>query len=155
MSRSLWGGYEVLRVLCCALFYRVRVWCSSRVVCEMKRSKPLRAHRNGIGVPGRAVSAASPTQRMKVVDRLCLVCAASPVDPAHLIPRGVTSVDQDDPLAVVPLCRGCHRLYDDGELDLSPYLEPGFRAELAFAVRRVGLFATLRRVTNQRWREDS
>lgn len=100
--------------------------------------------------PGRGF-AASPQQRRAVAGQVCLVCGRSPVDPAHLIPRGVTSVDQDDPLAVVPLCRRDHRAYDDGRLSILEYLEPRFREELAFAVKRVGLLSTLQRVTNERW----
>jgi hypothetical protein len=73
------------------------------------------------------------------------------IDPAHLIPRGMTTVGQDDPRAVVPLCRRCHRVYDDECLDLSSSLEPNYRDEVAFAVARVGLFAALRRITNSTW----
>lgn len=60
-------------------------------------------------------------------------------------------IDQDDPRAVIPLCRPHHRAYDLGTLDVLPDLEPRFRQELAFAVERVGLLTTLRRVTNSRW----
>ncbi len=99
-----------------------------------------------------AISPASPAQRSAVRGRACIVTADDrQVDPAHLIPRGVTTVGQDDPRAVVPLRRDKHRLYDDGDLDLLPYLEPHFRVELAFAVERVGLVATLRQVTGRRW----
>ena len=73
------------------------------------------------------------------------------IEPAHLIPRGMTTVGQDDPLAVVPLCREHHRAYDREQLDLSSWLEPTWRPEVAFAVSRVGLFAALRRITNRRW----
>ena len=34
----------------------------------------------------------------------------------------------------MPACRRCHRAYDRGELDLLPYLEPAWRAQLAHAV---------------------
>jgi hypothetical protein len=68
----------------------------------------------------------------------------------HLIDRSLTTDGQDDPLAVVPACFECHRAYDDGRVDILPALEPWFRDELAFAVARVGLLTTLRRVTNQR-----
>ena len=113
------------------------------------------ARRNGIGVSKRKPFAASAAQRAKCAELACCVCGSVPVQPAHLIPRGMTTIGQDDPLAVVPLCgasgNGCHRAYDDGELDLSPYLEPRYRAEVAFAVERVGLFQALRRITNLRW----
>ena len=78
------------------------------------------------------------------------MCGADSPDPAHLIARGVTSIDQDDPLAVIPLCREHHTALDTGMLDVLPYLEPRFREELGFAVKRVGLVSTLRRVTNDR-----
>jgi hypothetical protein len=48
------------------------------------------------------------------------------------------------------LCRPCHRAYDRGELDLLPYLEPAWRAQLAHAVGHVGLIAALRRITGTR-----
>ena len=66
-------------------------------------------------------------------------------DPAHLIPRSMGGCG--DPLCVVPLCRGCHRAYDLGRLDLLlPHLEPGWRAQLAHAVGHVGLIGALRRI---------
>jgi hypothetical protein len=40
---------------------------------------------------------------------------------------------------VTALCRTCHRAYDSGELDLLPYLEPAWRAQVAHAVGRVGM----------------
>lgn len=85
-----------------------------------------------------------------------MVCRghAGACHPAHLIDRSLTTIGQDDPRAVIPLCPAHHRLYDDpigtGGIDLLPYLEPHFRVEIAFAVERVGLLTTLRRVTNDR-----
>ena len=67
------------------------------------------------------------------------------IDPAHLIPRSLGGCG--DPLCVVPLCRRCHRAYDRGELDLLPYLEPAWRAQLAHAVGHVGLIGALRRIS--------
>jgi 5-methylcytosine-specific restriction endonuclease McrA len=96
-----------------------------------------------------AVSPASPEQRAKVAGRACLVCGMRPVDPAHLVPRSLGGCDQPD--CVVPLCRPCHRAYDQGQLDLVPWLEPRFRTELAHALLHVGLFRLLRRVTGTRW----
>jgi hypothetical protein len=115
-----------------------------------------RARANGVGVPKRrAVSPATPWQRTKVRDFPCIACGGefehgAQSHPAHLIARSVTTFGQDDPLAVVPLGPACHRAYDTGTLDLLPSLEPTWRAELAFAVARVGLVATYRRVTNTR-----
>lgn len=97
----------------------------------------------------RPVSPASPAQRAKVKGKACIVCAGGPCHPAHLIDRSLGG--NDDPRAVVPLCPSCHRLYDEGGLDLLGSLEPRYREELAYAVELVGLVATLRRVTNDRW----
>lgn len=54
---------------------------------------------------------------------------------------------------VVPLCPACHRDFDDGDLDLLPYLEPHWREQVARAVEAVGLMAALKRITKRRdWR---
>lgn len=96
-----------------------------------------------------AFSPASVAQRVKVSGRRCVVCdAASRIDPAHLVPRGVGGCD--DALCVVALCRLCHRRYDRGELDLVAYLEPGHRAEAAHAVEHLGLAGALRRIGGRR-----
>jgi cytochrome c553 len=92
-------------------------------------------------------------QRATVADQACIVCDthAGHCDPAHIISRAALTDGQDDPRAVVALCRSCHDGYDERGGDLLPYLEPRHRAELAFAVERYGLIRTLERVTNQRW----
>jgi len=59
-------------------------------------------------------------------------------------------IGQEDPKAVIPLCRACHTAYDQGRLSILEHLEPLYRTELAYAVARVGLMTTLRRVTNDR-----
>jgi hypothetical protein len=93
--------------------------------------------------------AATDAQRAAVAGRPCIVCGATHrVDPAHLIARAVGGCG--DALCVVPLDRACHRAYDAGELDLLPYLEPGYRAQLAHAVGHVGLVGALRRITGRR-----
>jgi hypothetical protein len=68
------------------------------------------------------------------------------VDAAHVVPRALGC---GDALDVVPLCRACHGAYDAGELDLLPYLEPGFRAQVAHAVGHVGLIGALRRISGE------
>jgi hypothetical protein len=90
--------------------------------------------------------ATTDSQRAAVAGRPCIVCGATTaVDPAHLIPRSLGGCG--DPLCVVPLCRRpCHRAYDSGQLDLVPYLEPAWRAQLAHAVGHVGLVGALRRI---------
>jgi hypothetical protein len=57
----------------------------------------------------------------------------------------------DHPDCVVPLCRVHHRRYDRGQLDLLPYLEPRFRAELQHGLGHLGLLGLLRRLTECRW----
>jgi hypothetical protein len=51
---------------------------------------------------------------------------------------------------VIPLCRRDHRAYDRRELDLLPYLEPAWRAQLAHAVGHAGLIGALRRISGGR-----
>lgn len=92
---------------------------------------------------------ASPAQRLKVRDAACIVCASpAPSDPAHVIPRSLGGKDHHND--VVPLCRRCHGLYDTGELDLLPFLEPWYRREQERAVELVGIAAAYRRITNTR-----
>lgn len=100
-----------------------------------------------------SISEASPEQRSKVKNKACVVCRkhSGHCHPAHLIARGFCSAGADDELAVIPLCPDHHREYDEDDLDLLPHLEPAYRAELAFAVERVGLLTTLFRVTGCRW----
>jgi predicted restriction endonuclease len=95
------------------------------------------------------IAPASEEQRAKVAGQRCLVCGGRAVDPAHLVPRSLGGSDHPD--CVVPLCRIHHRLYDRGELDLLPCLEPHYRAELAHGLRHIGLLALLRRVSGSRW----
>lgn len=92
-------------------------------------------------------------QKARVEDKPCLVCARSPVDPAHLIDKSLAPSAGADPRAVVPLCRECHDEYDRHELDLSPYLEPHYREETAWAVEAFGLWKALRRITGRDWVE--
>ena len=111
-----------------------------RAKTQLQRSKPLQRT---------ASMAASERQRAAVPGRRCIVCGADKrIDPAHLIPRSLGGCG--DRLCVVPLCRRCHRAYDRGELDLLPYLEPAWRAQLAHAVGHLGLIGALRRVSGHR-----
>jgi hypothetical protein len=93
--------------------------------------------------------AATDAQRAAVAVRSCIVCGTDRrIDPAHLIPRSLRGCG--DALCVVPLCRTHHRAYDRGGLDLLPYLEPGWRAQLAHAVGHAGLVGALRRISGHR-----
>jgi hypothetical protein len=57
-------------------------------------------------------------------------------------------------LCVAPLCRVHHRADDRGELDLLPYLDPGWRGQLAHAVGHAGLIGALRRISGGRQATD-
>lgn len=113
-----------------------------------KPTAPLRG--SATAAKRRPVSVASTRQRTAVADGECVVCGGHPVDPAHLVPRGLADDGDGNPLATIPLCRPCHRSYDEGGLSLLEHLEPAYRPHLAFAVARIGLVSTLRRVTNDR-----
>jgi hypothetical protein len=123
---------------------RRRKWLRRRAALRRTRGLQRRAPLRRSGV-----APASERQRAKVVGQRCLVCGGRPVDPAHLVPRSLGGCDGAE--CVVPLDRRCHRAYDRGELDLLVHLEPRYLAELAHALRHVGLVALLRRVTGTRW----
>ncbi len=99
----------------------------------------------------RAISVASPAQRAAIADSCCIVCGAPGCHPAHLIDKSLVEDVDGDPRAVVPLCPGHHRAYDEQGLSILNHLEPHGRAALAYAVERFGLISTLERVTNERW----
>jgi hypothetical protein len=93
--------------------------------------------------------AASAGQRWHVSGEACANCGQGPgCDPAHLVPRSLGGCD--DALCVIPLCRACHRAYDQGLLDIEAALEPKYRAELAHALQHVGLEGLRRKVSNRR-----
>ncbi|MGH2858613.1 MAG: hypothetical protein ACRDMJ_14150 [Solirubrobacteraceae bacterium] len=114
----------------------------------LRRRTPLRAKsplRRTTPLQRTTSMAATDAQRAAVAGRPCVACASEHrVDAAHVIPR---SLGCGDALDVVPLCRACHRAYDAGELDLLPYLELGWRAQLAHAVGHVGLIGAFRRIS--------
>jgi hypothetical protein len=78
----------------------------------------------------RTFTPASKEQREKVAHAACIVCCSTPCDPAHLTPRSFRGCDHED--CVVPLCRAHHREFDDGRLDLLPWLSGrSFERELS------------------------
>lgn len=100
----------------------------------------------------RSVRPASARQRVKVLEHTSIVSATGPCDPAHLWPRGLGGCD--DPLCVVPLTRAEHRAFDEGRLDLLPYLIAGGRwAEIAHMIdaHHADPVSVLQRLTGQRW----
>lgn len=106
--------------------------CGGRRVLpsQAKPRKPLRrvsekregeARRRGSTLRRGKGFEASKAQRDKVRGLTCLGCgreesATLPIDPAHIWPRGKGGCD--DAACVVPLCRTCHRAFDQGALDL-------------------------------------
>jgi 5-methylcytosine-specific restriction endonuclease McrA len=80
-------------------------------------------------------------------EMFCRVCGRPDPEAAHIIPRSQVKNGGEHPDNIVPLCRGCHRGYDEGRLDLLPYLT---RSEQAKAVELHGLIGALRRITNER-----
>ena len=91
---------------------------------KLRARKPLQRSSSLLRTPSMA---ATDAQRAAVAGRSCIVCGTDRrIDPAHLIPRSMGGCG--DPLCVIPACRVHHRAYDRGELDLLPYLEPGWRA---------------------------
>lgn len=125
-----------------------------RAKTGLSRSTPLERstgpQRKSAPKRSRAISPATDAQREAVHGRACIVCAKGPCDAAHLIDRSLAPAAGDDTLAVVPLCRSCHGEYDDGSLDLLPYLEPRWRDQVAWAVNTVGLMVALKRITKRR-----
>lgn len=108
--------------------------------------------------------AVAPKQREKVAGLACLYCGAGAsdyvaIDPAHLWPRGKGGCD--DELCVGPLCRysngeGCHRLFDEGKLDLLPrLLDHGYFPEIAHAIEahQLSPLTLLERLTGSEWVE--
>ena len=95
----------------------------------------------------RAVSPASREQRAKVNRLGCRVHGeACGAEAAHIIDRSLGGCDHPD--CAIPLCRLVHRAYDEGRIDLLPWLT---HAEQAHAVEHLGLLRALRRITGLRW----
>jgi hypothetical protein len=97
----------------------------------------------------RAPFAASEAQRAKIRGAACVVCLQTKgITPAHLAARSLGGCDHPD--CVVPLCWMHHRAYDTGRLELLPYLEPRWRAEVAHAVLHLGLIGAYYRLGRRR-----
>ncbi len=114
---------------------------------HMSKSRPGSTSRKS------GISPASPAQRRKVAGQRCLVCGASPCDPAHVIPRSAGGCNEPD--CVVPICRDCHDAQHNGKLDLLSYLEPDHRAEQAHAVLHVGIEGARLRTAPSAYREEA
>lgn len=87
----------------------------------------------------------SPAQRRKADEGSCRVCLQAPCDPAHIIDKSLGGCGHED--CVMPLCRAHHRDYDEGRLDVLPYLT---LPEQAHAAGHIGLARAIWRTTNER-----
>lgn len=101
----------------------------------------------------RGFTPASAAQRSKVRQAFgCRVCGWNggteppSLDPMHITDRALGGCDHED--CVVEACRPCHRLYDQGQLDVLPVLT---KAEQAHAVAHSGMVSALQQVTGDRW----
>ena len=92
---------------------------------------------------------ATEAQRAAVAGRNCIVCGSRLADRSGAPHTQVAGRMRSTPCCVTALCRPCHRAYDRGELDLLPYLEPAWRAQVAHAVGHVGLVGALRRISGR------
>lgn len=90
--------------------------------------------------------AASPEQRKKVKGQVCAACwGGPPCDPAHLCSRAAGGCDHPD--CVIPLCRRCHRMFDEGNLDLEGVLAlPAFRVERGHMAKHLSFALCLKRL---------
>jgi hypothetical protein len=113
-------------------------------------------NRNTTSAPKAArkpVAAASKEQAAKRNGGASVVSGATRgLDAAHLTPRPLGGCEHKD--CVVPLTREEHRAFDEGRLDLLPYLVADNRhAEIAHALEhyRCDLPALLERLTGTTW----
>lgn len=96
-------------------------------------------------------------QKERCSNQVCIVCGKwyGLCEPAHVVARGTPKVSDaaaDDVRAVVPLCpgpEGCHRLFDEGKIDLLPHLEPAWRDSQEWAAGAVGLATAMRSITGE------
>jgi hypothetical protein len=91
------------------------------------------------------ISPASPAQRAKIKDKLCIVCGKPASTPMHLWPRGQGGCD--DPLCVLPACWECHRAYDQQQIELLGHIVKHYRAEIAHAHLHANPIELLERLT--------
>lgn len=99
---------------------------------------------------------ASREQRAAIKDRGSIVSGEQPCDGAHLTPRALGGCNH--PLCVVPLTRIEHRAFDDGKLDILPYLYAhGLYDEIAHAIQEhhLDLVSLLQRLTGVRWAPET
>lgn len=124
-----------------------------RLLQDSEKRRWLREQAKGSGAPSNlsGFTPASADQRAKVKGEVSITGEPGPCDPAHLTPRKHGGCD--DPLCTVPLTRAEHRAFDDGKLDILPYLIAGQRWEEIghmTSAHRMDPFAVIHRLTGQR-----
>ncbi len=146
-SQEVAMGQRRERVCGCGhLFERPEVIEARREKARTAAAKP---------APVRPIAECSPAQREKVRGGPCIGCGRvvepdeeTPwtIDPMHVWPQGKGGCM--DPDCVLPGCRhrftgeGCHRLFDEGKLDLLSRLSASpeaFAVELAHPILRHGV----------------
>jgi hypothetical protein len=91
--------------------------------------------------------------RAKAEEQGCRCCGSRfNVEAAHVLPRSrISPGPAEDPRNIIGLCGhmgcGAHRSFDEGVLDILPFLT---REEQAYAVELVGLAEAYQRLTNVR-----
>jgi hypothetical protein len=99
---------------------------------------------------------ASTSQREAIHTRGSVVSGKGPCDFAHLTPRALGGCG--DPLCGVPLTRDEHRAFDDGKLDIQPFLiANGYWDEIAHMIgaHHMSPIAVVQRLTGERWAPET
>jgi hypothetical protein len=117
---------------------------------ELEEATGKRPRQRGSTLKRSSAPETSPAQRKKVRGRPCAGCGREGhVDPAHVWPRAHGGCLHPD--CVIPLCRTCHRAFDQGELDLlSRFADSeGWAVEQARPILKhgVGLVELVRRLS--------
>ena len=95
------------------------------------------------------ISPASLEQRIKVRDQACVNCGNHDCDPAHLTSRAQGGCDSED--CCIPLCRNCHRAFDNGALDLEPLIAlPQFSKERSHMASHMSFARCIQRLRGKR-----
>jgi len=101
------------------------------------------------------VTAAATRMQLAETDEAVLAFAVTSREPDRDVPADelawwLMRQERMERRAVRPrtaLCWLHHRAYDTGRLELLPYLEPRWRAEIAHAVMHLGLIGAYRRLS--------
>lgn len=130
---------------CCAACHRLDKAPATRKARTHLRAAPSSSKRKPVAIASREQAA------KRAAGASIISGKTAGLDAAHICPRDLGGCSHE--LCVVPLTRAEHRAFDDGELDLLPYLVPLHTAEIAHALGhyRGDLIALLERLTGRRW----